>query len=46
MVRIGGVDKVLEIPTVVSDDRGVGKPVRDFDPGVPVVVCVCVYVNY
>ena len=46
MVRIGGVDKVLEIPAVVSDDRGVGKPDRDFDPGVPVVVCVCVYVNY
>ena len=46
MVRIGGVDNVLEIPAVVSDDRGVDKPVRDFDPGVPVVVCVRVYVDY
>lgn len=48
MVRIGGVDEVLEIPTVVSDGRGVDKPARDFDPGVPVLVCVYVFkaLNY
>ena len=48
MVRIGGVDEVLEIPTVVSDDRGVDKPARDFDPGVPVLVCIYVFkaLNY
>jgi hypothetical protein len=39
-------EEVLETPAVVSDDRGVDKPVRDFDPGVPIVVCVCMHVDW